>query len=358
MQRKDFPGSDVYFTNFSTAGGIGLAGKMEKLADAAGIGGINMRDKLVAIKVHFGEPGNMAFLRHNYTLYKGERADAVRHLRAATENGYSETTLGCPVIIADGLRGHDHHAIKINLKHFKKAYIGSAIAEADVVLSLNHFKGHVETGFGGAIKNIGMGSGSRDGKNQMHSGSTPAIKAENCVGCGECVSHCAYSAITLNDARKAVIDKKICVGCGQCGAMCNFGAARIRWEHGGQALGERIAEYAMATLKNKDQFHINVISDVSPHCDCVEYNDIPIVPGVGILASRDSVAIDAASADLVTAAPINPASALDKYMDSHGGRGLDKFSLLTPEAHWKESLEYAESIGLGFVKYNLISKNL
>ena len=367
----------VYFTDFSTAGGVGLADKMERLASAAGLREMGFKDKLVAIKVHFGEPGNLAFLRHNYaariatvikelgglpfvtdanTLYKGERADAARHLRAATENGYHEASLGCPVIIADGLRGYDHRAVEINMKHFQKAYIASAVAEADVIVSLNHFKGHVETGFGGALKNIGMGSGSREGKYQMHSGSTPKIKRENCTGCGQCVSHCAYEAITLDASRKAKIDKKKCVGCGQCVAVCNFGAARMTWDQGGQALGERIAEYAYATLKGREHIHINVITDVSPLCDCVGYNDIPIVPGIGFLASRDPVAIDAASAILVKEAPINPSSVLDKHIDEHGGKGLDKFLLLAPEAHWQESLAYAESIGLGQVRYKLIRK--
>jgi uncharacterized Fe-S center protein len=378
MGKKITGVSDVYFSDFSTAGGIGLAGKMERLSFAAGLRDIDFSDKLVALKVHFGEPGNLAFLRHNYaacvakavremkglpfvtdanTLYKGERADAARHLRAATENGYHEASLGCPVIIADGLRGHDHRVIDVNMKHFKKVYIASAIAEADVIISLNHFKGHVETGFGGAIKNIGMGGGSRDGKHQMHSGATPMIDRGHCTGCGQCVSHCAYDAITLDSSRKAKIDKKTCVGCGQCVAVCNFEAALISWDQGGQALGERISEYAAGALEGKEHFHINVITDVSPLCDCVGYNDIPIVPGIGFLASRDPVAIDAASVDLVTEAPINPSSALRKHIDESGGKGLDKFSLLAPEAHWQESLAYAESIGLGNVKYKLIRKN-
>lgn len=371
--------SKVYFTSLRTDGDNPLVEKLEKLCMATGLDKIDMNDKLVALKIHFGEPGNLAFLRHNYaariaqivkargglpyltdanTLYKGERADAVRHLRAAIGNGYTESTVGCPVIIADGLRGHDHREIKIGLKHFEHAYIASAIAEADVVISLNHFKGHVETGFGGALKNIGMGGGSRQGKNEMHATSAPTIETENCVGCEACVSRCAYEAIKLDSKRKAVIDHSLCVGCGQCIAVCNFDAAQVSWEHGGLELGERIAEYTVAALEKKEHFHINFIMDVSSHCDCMDHNDVPIVPNLGMLASFDPVAVDVASADLVTAAPANAASKMSKLIDlSKGdGTGVDKFAALYPESGWREAMEYAQSIGLGSTSYELIEK--
>lgn len=370
--------SQVCFTDLHTNWENSLLDKTERLCLDAGLAEIPMKDKLVALKIHFGEPGNLAFLRHNYaariarivtrqgglpfvtdanTLYKGQRDNAVRHLIAAAENGYSQLTVGCPVVIADGLRGHDHHEIEINLRHFKKAYIASAIAEADVIISLNHFKGHVETGFGGAVKNIGMGCGSRDGKNQMHSGTTPEIRAKKCVGCGECVAYCNYSAITLDAKRKAVIDPARCVGCGQCIAACNHAAASVSWEHGGQALGERIVEYTAAALKDKSHFHVNFIVDVSPLCDCPGHNDVPIIPNIGILASRDPVAIDVASADLAAQAPVNPDSELGHTLAKEGsGVGVDKFTALYPDANWRETMQYAQEVGLGCTDYKLIRK--
>lgn len=369
--------SKVYFTTLKTSAENGLVDKMEKLCKSAGFDELQLADKLIAIKIHFGEPGNLAFLRHNYaarmagmirgldgrpfltdanTLYRGRRSDAVDHLLSASENGYTQLTCGCPVIIADGLRGYDHREIPVDGRHFRKAYIASAIAEADAVVSLNHFKGHVETGYGGAVKNIGMGSGSRVGKMEMHSSSAPRIAEENCVSCGACVSHCAYDAVTLNANRKAEIDPTRCVGCGQCVAVCNFYAARISWEHGGQQLGERVVEYAAAILKGKPHFHVNVITNVSPLCDCEDHNDIPLVPDIGILASCDPIAIDAASADLVTAAPAFPGSRLEEHLNGGDGRGTDKFSLLFPHARWRDILDYAAEMGLGNTEYELIHK--
>ncbi len=375
MPNHDAGKSHVFFTDLRTDNDTNLLDKAEKLARKAGLYDIDLKDRLVALKLHLGEPGNLAFLRHNYaariaklvaargglpfvtdanTLYKGERADAVRHLIAAAGNGYAYSAVGCPVLIADGLRGHDHREIAIDGKHFKTAFIASGIAEADVVISLNHVKGHVETAFGGAVKNVGMGSGSRNGKHHMHSASTPRVKADHCVGCGECESHCAYAAIRLDAARKAVIDRSRCVGCGQCVAACNYGAVRISWDQGGQVLGERVAEYALAALRGKPHLHLNFVMDVSPHCDCEDHNDIPLVPNIGMLASRDPVAIDVASADLVTQAPIHPGSALEEYRAQNDGRGLDKFATLFPHAKWRDTMAYAESIGLGRVDYELV----
>lgn len=366
----------VYFTNLRTSNEMNLVEKMENVAVAAGLKKIPLKDKLVALKVHFGEPGNLSFLRHNYaarishlvtdlkgkpfvtdanTLYKGERSNAYDHLKAAEQNGFTSATVGCPVLIADGLRGHDHREIPINLKHFDTALIASGIAEADVMISINHFKGHVAMGFGGAIKNIGMGCATRDGKNRMHSNSAPTIDRENCVGCGECVTHCAYNAIILDEERKAVINNEDCVGCGQCVSTCEFDAAQVTWQHGGNELAERVAEYALASVQGKEQLHISFILDVSPLCDCVGHNDIPIVSNIGILASTDCVALDMACVDLVNAAPINPDSCLAEYIDENGGRGLDKFTLLHPKGGWRQGLEYAEKIGLGTTQYELIT---
>ena len=360
--------SKVYFVDMRFSG-KNLLDKMELMLRAAGFFDIDYKDKFVAIKMHFGEPGNLAFLRPNYasrvaslvrgsggkpfltdcnTLYKGRRANAVDHLLAASENGFNLLSAGCDVIIADGLRGADYREVEIGLKHVKRAKIGSAIAEADVVISLSHFKGHEQTGFGGALKNLGMGSGSVGGKLEMHSDSKPEINRGNCIGCGACLRNCAQGAIALDGEKKAVIDLAQCVGCGQCIATCRYDAAGAPWN--AASTQEKIAEYAYATVKGKPSFHVSFVMNVSPDCDCWGHNDAALVPDIGILASKDPVAIDRAAFDLVNAAPRNPASAASK---GDGGSG-DVFQAAHPGIDGKLGLDYAETIGLGSQDYELV----
>ena len=176
----------VYFSDFRTiAGGDGLPTKLQKLIRKAGIAELDMDGKFVAIKMHFGELGNISFLRPNYaravvdvvkalggkpyltdcnTMYPGSRKNALEHLECAWQNGFTPYTTGCHVIIADGLKGGDETLVPVpHGEYVKQAKIGRAIMDADVFISLSHFKGHEMTGFGGAIKNIGMGCGSRAG---------------------------------------------------------------------------------------------------------------------------------------------------------------------------------------------------
>lgn len=254
--------SSVYFTNLRTGPGKNLLEKLEHLVMKTGIQKLDLKKKFTAIKVHFGEPGNLAFIRPNYvarivkilqsngsyvfvtdsnTLYKGGRGNAVDHLKSASENGFNALTLGCNVIIADGVKGTDFREIELNMKHCKTAKIGAAIADADIVISLNHFKGHDLTGFGGALKNIGMGSGSIGGKLEMHSGSKPKINRANCISCGQCVKNCSQNAIHIDGDRKAVIDYDKCIGCGQCIAVCYYDSAQAVW--GATNTTEKIAEY-------------------------------------------------------------------------------------------------------------------
>ena len=199
--------SKVYFTDFCTGGRETLPKKLARLIMTAGFDQIDFEKKYAAIKIHFGEMGNLAFLRPNYakvvvdlvkdlggkafltdanTMYVGSRKNALDHLDTAYENGFSPFSTGCHVIIADGLKGTDDVAIPVEgAEYCKEAYIGRAVMDADIVISLNHFKGHEEAGFGGAIKNLGMGCGSNRGKRDMHSCGKPSVESDKCVACGE-----------------------------------------------------------------------------------------------------------------------------------------------------------------------------
>jgi uncharacterized protein len=361
--------SKVYFTSLRTSPGNNLLQKLEKLIVTAGIKEYNFSKKFVAVKIHFGEPGNLSYIRPNFvvpvikkikenggtpfltdsnTLYKGLRSDAVNHLESAFANGFNPLVTQCQVIIADGLKGTDYKAIEINQKHCKTAKIGAAIANADAVISLTHFKGHEMAGFGGCIKNLGMGSASIGGKLEMHSNAQPLIHGENCTGCRECEENCAHGAVQVGVDNIASIDYVKCVGCGQCVAVCQYDAAQVQWEVDG--FYEKMAEYTLAVLKDKQHFHVSFIMDVSPDCDCWGHNDTPIVHDIGILASMDPVAIDRAAVDLVNKAEILNNSVLN----NNQGSKEDRFKLAHPKTNWKKCLDYAEQIGLGSQQYELI----
>ena len=311
-------GSTVYFTDFRCPVGTSLTEKLRRLCLAAGIKTIDMDGRFVAIKMHFGELGNLAFLRPNYakvvadlckeqgglpfltdcnTLYSGRRANAVDHLQSAMENGFNPISAKCDVIIADGLKGTECREIEINGEYCKAPKIGSAIADADIIISMTHFKGHEQTEFGGALKNLGMGCASVAGKLELHGASQPRVDREHCIGCNICVKHCRHDAIHLDESRKAVIDYDHCVGCGQCVALCQHdGAVLASWDTS-ERLNCKIAEYTQAVLADKPHFHISFIMNVSPECDCWNHNDAAIVPDLGIAASFDPVALDKACGD-------------------------------------------------------------
>jgi uncharacterized Fe-S center protein len=364
--------SKVYFTDLRTKPGMNLLNKMEALVKKAGIEELDFDNKFTAIKIHFGEPGNLAFIRPNYaakmanlvkakggkpfltdasTLYSGRRSNALDHLQAAMENGYNYMTLGCHVLIADGLKGADYEEIEIDQEYCKTAKIGKALSEADVIISMNHFKGHEMTGFGGALKNLGMGCGSKAGKLEMHSVSKPKIKKKKCVGCGMCIPACAQKAIAFDADKKAEIDYEKCVGCGQCVAVCQFNAAQVVWDEAADITNRKIAEYTYAVLKGKPNFHISFIMNVSPNCDCWESNDTAIVPDLGIAASFDPVALDKACVDMVNEAAALRGSVLE---DTEYHEGKDKFCHIHSNTDWKAGLEHAEKIGLGRMDYELI----
>jgi len=394
--------SEVYFVDMRTRSGFSLLDKVDRLFDRAGFGELITPGDLVALKIHFGERGNLAYIRPQFlkrlvnkirvqqgkpfltdanTLYVGSRANSVDHLETAIENGFDYAVVGAPLIIADGLNGKDYASVEIGQKHFQQVKIGSAIHQADALLALTHFKGHEITGFGGALKNLGMGSGSRSGKQMMHSDVKPQISEETCIGCSKCVDWCPVQAMSVAEVegraalketrladgstdthrtkntnqnkslKKARIDHSKCIGCGECTVTCPKLAIKISWKTTPAALQEKMAEYALGVLKNKvgKIGFISFLTDISPDCDCFGWNDAPIVADIGILASRDPVAIDQAAVDLVNGQPSLSGSVIGSLP-----KGEDIFRAVRPDIDWAPQLAYGEQIGLGSRKYKLI----
>ncbi len=365
--------SKVYYTTMRTKIGDNLLDKLQRLIKTAGIGDIDFEDKYVAIKMHFGEPGNLAFLRPNYakavadvvkefggkpfltdcnTLYVGGRKNALDHLDSAAQNGFSPLSTGCQILIADGLKGTDEAYVPVEGgEYVKEAKIGQAVMDADIFISLNHFKGHECTGFGGALKNIGMGCGSRAGKMEMHSAGKPHVKQKACVGCKMCTKVCAHSAITVED-KKASIDHNKCVGCGRCIGACPKDAVQPASDESNDILNCKIAEYTKAVLAGRPNFHISLVIDVSPCCDCHGENDAAIVPNVGFFASFDPVALDLACAQAVNAQPAISNTFLTDMMEQVHEH--DHFHTIFPETNWESSIEHSVKLGLGNKEFELI----
>ena len=369
----------VFFTDFRTkANGDGLPTKLKKLILKAGIADLNLDGKFVAIKLHFGEMGNISYLRPNYaravvdvvkelggkpfltdcnTMYPGSRKNAIEHLYCAWENGFTPLTVGCPIIIGDGLKGTDDIEVPVEGgEYVTNAKIGRAIMDADVFISLNHFKGHEMTGFGGAIKNIGMGCGSRAGKTEQHISGQPVIDENLCRGCKKCMQQCANNGLVFDEeTRKMHIDKEHCVGCGRCLGASNFDAINFENFHAPLLLNRKMAEYAKAVVSGRPQFHISLVVDVSPNCDCHCENDVPILPNIGMFVSIDPLALDQACVDACLAAKPMPGSQLYEHMHAEGFCDHhDHFKNSTPESEWQSCLEHAQKIGLGTREYELI----
>ena len=363
--------SNVYFIDMRATMKESFITKIGRLMEAAGITDAITERDLTAVKIHFGELGNAAFIRPIYvrkvvqtvknaggvpfltdanTLYAGTRSDSPHHLTTALQNGFAYAVVEAPLIIADGLRGKSETAVPISQKRFESVYIGTDIVEADALVSVAHFKGHELSGFGGTIKNVGMGCASRKGKLAQHSGLSPVV-SELCIGCGECRDHCSQDAISMVD-EKARIDADACIGCGECILICPNGAINVQWNQTIPIFLENMVEYTMGVLANKTgkSLFINFITDVSPACDCCPTNDAPIVKNIGVVASTDPVAIDQASVDLVN----NEPALAGCRLETNTQPGQDKFKGLYPKVDWEIQLEYAQQLGLGSRSYELI----
>lgn len=363
----------VYFADLRASYRENLLDKLARLMDRAEFRGALSPRSFVALKLHFGEQGNMAFIRPNFvrrivdyvralgaypfltdtnTLYTGTRGNGVSHIHTAIGNGFAYPVVNAPIIIADGLRGASYRKVRIDQPIFRSAYIGKEIYESDALISVAHFKGHEFSGFGGTIKNLGMGCASRKGKLALHSDLTPKLKRKKCIGCGDCIAHCAQEAISFQDER-AVIDSQRCVGCGACITICPNEAIQVRWNRDSRLFQRKMAEYAYAVCqgkKGKTAF-LNFLTQISPGCDCSPYNDAPLVQDIGIIASRDPVAIDQAAVDMVNRQETLGGSCLADRLEA----GTDKFKCLYPGIDWSIQLDYAEKLGLGGRRYELIT---
>ena len=364
--------STVFFADMRASSKENLFDKISKLLSLAGLGQCVAEGDLTAVKIHFGEKGNHTFIRPIFvrrvveeikklgarpfltdssTLYPGQRKEAVSALTCGIENGFAYAVVAAPLIISDGLRGVTETEVAIDGELLQKVFIGTEIVEADSLVCLSHFKCHELTGFGGAIKNLGMGCASRTGKLVQHSTVAPVVSAKHCTGCGICPRSCAHDAITIAHGT-AYIDPEKCTGCSRCITVCPVTAINIQWNEAADLVMRKMAEYAKGAITGKEQqqIYLNFITQVSPACDCYGHADAPIVNDIGICASTDPVAIDQACADLVNAARGNQGSALQTGLEPGG----DKFRGVYPEIPWEVQLEQGERVGLGTRAYELV----
>ena len=361
----------VWFAPMRSPKKLSLVKRAGTLLERAGLAEAIEENDLVAVKMHFGEEGNTGFVQPIFvrevvsrirahggkpfltdanTLYRGKRFNAVDHLACAVHNGFSFATIDAPVIIADGLDGREGTDVPIEgFKHFESVRIGSAAVHADAMIAVTHVKGHEATGFGGALKNVGMGLGCRSAKQRMHSDFTPEVTAEKCTACRRCVQWCPVNAIVIGPDRVAVVDYETCYGCGECVASCPYGAIATQWKTTPDALQEKIVEHVAGALAGKEGkvIYLSFVTNVSPDCDCWSFSDASIVPDIGVLASDDIVAIDQAAYDLVTGA-----AGLAGSRGEGMTEGDDKFTAITG-VDGTVAMRYAEEMGLGSRRYDL-----
>jgi uncharacterized protein len=362
----------VYFTDLRTSPTRSLFSKIETLLDRSHIAKRIQKNDLVAIKLHFGEKGNTAYLRPVFlrivvdkvkalgakpfltdsnTLYVGSRSNAVSHLTTAIENGFDYSCVGCPILIAGGLRGQTGTKVPISGEVLNEVHVAQEIVEADALIAVTHFKAHELSGFGGALKNLGMGCATRAGKLEQHSNVAPRINPKTCKGCALCMQYCPTNAIYAAGKIAEINDEK-CIGCGECVVVCPSKAVEIQWNEDQCRFQQKMVEHAAGALKGKEKksLFLNFVMQVSPACDCYPNNDAPIVRDIGILGSVDPVAIDAASNDLVIAEEGLPHTALKRVL----AKGEDKWRALFPTIDWNIQLDHGEKLKLGERAYTLV----
>ena len=335
--------------------------KLEKLLAQSALFGFIKKDDAVVVKVHFGEEGNTGFVVPKHlrvicddianrgataclsdanTLYRGRRLNSGDHLKLAQEHGFTKDVTGVEVVIPDDTQEKNVIDVLINQKFIQHAKLARIFVDAKSLVVVSHFKGHILTGFGGALKNVGMGCASRAGKLAQHCDVAPVVHAERCIGCGECEKICPVKAIHLEN-KKSIVDVKKCIGCASCLGVCPTMAMFIDFA-AGDKVQNKMAEYSLAVLRNKKGKvgFINFANKINKECDCWGMENPRIAPDVGIFASLDPVSIDKACFDLVNHAC-----------------GKDIFKATHPEQDGLKQLQYAQSIGLGNLDYELIKVN-
>lgn len=361
--------SEVYFASLGSDFGSSFGSNVERLLTESGIADVVRSGHFVGVKCHFGERGNHAFISPTYvrlvidaikklsgrvvlidtnTLYMGGRGEAISHLETAHMHGFVPEVVGAPVMIADGLRGFNGSAVRIDGNYYEEVEIAQEIHNLDSLVVVSHFKGHDLTGFGGAIKNIGMGGATKKGKLDMHSQVRPYVDGDVCDGCCICIRWCPVDAITIVE-EVAVIDKDECIGCAECISACPTGAVKISWDSASKTTQEKMVEHALGVIRAVDGnlMYMNFINNVSPACDCYSHNAPPIVKDIGVVSSSDIIAIDRCSFDLVKEeVGINELDGIS--------RGEDKFRAVYPQIDSTIQLNYGEELGMGFQDYKLI----
>lgn len=335
-----------------------IAKKAAKIFIQMGLDSQFEKEHFVGLKIHFGEKGNTGHIRpswlHNLilriktktsriyitdtnALYVGQRSNATAHLKLAADHGFTIDNLQIPVLIADGLIGRDDDEIEVDLPRVKTAKVASAFMNTDFLVCLSHFTGHIQTGFGAALKNLGMGCASRAGKLEQHSDVVPWINPKACKNCLICVDYCPVGAIEQGEGSVQIISEK-CIGCGECLVVCTVGAVKMRWDADSLRVQEKMAEYAYSLWKvmNGRIACLNFLLGVTKNCDCMAKDEPAIVDDIGILGSVDPVAIDKASVDLV-----NQRSHRDLLREVHS-------------VDWSIQLRHAQQIGLGHMDYELV----
>lgn len=309
----------------------------------------------VGLKIHFGEKGNHSYInpdllaslikflkkRGTYpfffetnTLYRGKRVNAVDHLNLAVSHGFSRA--GIPIIIGDGVKGDDYREVKIEQKHFSVCFLADVLKDIDYLIVLSHFTGHMLTGFGAAVKNLGMGCASRRGKLAQHCQIKPKINEHKCIGCGVCAVNCLARAIAKK-GEKYFIREELCNGCAQCVSVCPRDAVKIIWSQEYNLIGEKMVEYAYAAAKERKCIYVNFCLYITKECDCMNSEKTSAVADLGVLFSEDPVSIDKASIDL-----LKEREKQDFLKEAH------------PQIDYLHHLQYAQDIGLGSLDYKLI----
>jgi uncharacterized protein len=333
---------------------------VDRLLDSADLPSLAARNDRVAVKVHVGEvglrtalppevaspvarrlraAGALPFFTDTAVLYSGRRSNGVAHTEVAIEHGFTMERAGAVFIPADGMIGNLEVEVGIEGRHYSSVGVAEAVAHANALVTVSHMTGHMLSGFGATLKNIGMGCAPRKGKLLQHSDTKPFVKNDRCGVCCICTTHCPTGAIALDEQGFVRIDEATCTGCGECLAHCRDGAIGFQWDAGSATMQEKMVEHAVGAVKAVKGHILCILGivNLTQHCDCWGAGSEIVAPDIGFAMSIDPVALDQAALDLVAAST---------------GQPLDRIAW--PKLDGTVQLSYAESLGLGSRSYSLI----